>query len=253
MEIRFGSHRHLVVNNVLGLNSDSQQRIMRDKHITYRLLHEVVAMPKTEAFIDPDPKGPFARFSLHETVDEIIREAEKQFTYPIIVKRNSGTMMRNVFLVRNTKQCVKALTRIYSKKQTEYDHVALVQPYIDAVGEYRVVAVCGRVRLVYGKRRSATRADLNKSQVDGWNNQFGRKVVTNQMELDRFQSLTDQIYTRFKAAYMGIDVVEDRVGQLWVIELNGDPLYSGFIADNDPAVLHPLFEEIVKKLALYYD
>lgn len=252
MEIDFGKRSHVIFNNVLGLNTDSFQKIMRDKQATYHVLHETVAMPDTLAFVDPDPLGPFFRFAGESSLEAIGDSIEHAFDYPVIVKRNSGTMTRNVFFAKNRAKVLASLKRIYSKRQKEYDHVALVQPYIEARSEFRVVVLTGQVELVYGKRRPVKALKTFRVSLGQWNERFGRTLITDKQLLERLQAFASAVYARFPAAYMGMDVIEDQAGKLWLIELNGDPLYSGLIADQDTNVLEPLFERIVTELARRY-
>jgi len=232
---------HMVLNAAIGLNSDAQLKLAADKFYSYQLLNQSVLMPKTLAFVDPMAFPPFNQYVTLRSFRAILNQIEKTFEYPLIVKRNSGSQGHNVFLCRNSGETLKAIRKIYTKKQLEYDHVLLGQQYIQAEREFRVISLYGKVRLIYLKDKSAANFVGNLSPLH-WDKAVARRINDQSLRV-KIQKLTDKLYRQFPIAYCGLDIIEDKLGKLWLIELNATPQFREFVRSNKSIWVVNIFKQ----------
>lgn len=252
MCLKFGSKRHFVINNTLGLNSDIHQHLMRDKYYAYRLLSPKIFMPVTYSYCDPDPSYKFFKHATFLDLNQIADDILGRLACPVIVKRNSGTQAKNVYLCQDRQQIQSALTRIYSKQQIEYDHVAIAQEYIKPKHEYRVIAFNGSMEFVY--RKFHKRAEFRGgTDLELWNRETDDQLVEEETLRSAMQSMVTAVMNILPVRYTGMDVIEDEKGKLWLLEMNGSPLFSGYVERNDLAPLLNLFRKIVIYLKETYE
>lgn len=238
MRIFFGNKPHVIINQSLGVNTDSEQRFMKDKFYSYLLLSKSVLMPLTMRYIDPDPGGKYINFAQLPTLDAIIDNIESKFIYPVVIKRNSGSMGKNVFVAHTRQDIFNSLENIYSKKQLEYDHVALAQQYIKPLVEYRVIVLQGKVEFIYPKNTKRTCIPPNLLHYP----------ITDSHIFEKIQAFVDLVYSSFPITYSGLDIIEDTLGKLWLVEMNGDPSFTVYcrLSDN----LDPIFT-LHKKILIH--
>lgn len=247
LKIHFPGHDHIVLNAALGLNTDADLKLTKDKFYSYQLLSPVVAMPKCKAYIDPDTFDPYRAYITYTSTADILADIKDNFTCPLIIKRNSGTEGKNVFLCRSEEEINTAIQAVYSKQQIEYDHVLLAQEYVKPVHEYRVIILMGKVELVYLKDISRATYIGNLSPLH-WQ---GAKSLVNddQQVLDQIQTMVNNLYQTFPIRYAGLDIIEDETGKLWLIEINSTPQFGEFVKSNDPVYFKRIFEKALRLLA----
>src|SRR5688572_25443975 len=86
--LQFGQKRHYIINNTLGLISNVDQKIARDKNYQYLLLKDVIDLPRTKSYLDWSSKyGEFAKF---KSIETIAADILNEFSLPVIIKRNQG-------------------------------------------------------------------------------------------------------------------------------------------------------------------
>lgn len=234
----FKSGTKIGLNTHLGILTDAEWQIFRDKFYTYELFKSSGLLVDTFAYIDPLAIDHYAQFVVHQDLEEIVADIKTKLNLPLIVKRNSGTQGQNVFLCRDLAAVKKALAKIYSKRQLEYDHVALAQEYVLPKCEYRLVVFGGNLEFAYVKPHHRP--------------EFGGVVepkIVNDLELlKKMKDLVDRLNKIYPLIYAGIDVVETESGELRVIEVNGSPTYSSFIKLNGRQKVVELFRKIVEYL-----
>lgn len=235
----FDDGKRVVVNTHLGLLTDAEWRLFRDKFYTYCLFGGKDFFPKTRAYIDPGAPKRFQAFVTFPNIEAIVEDIEANFTYPVMVKRNSGTQGQNVYRCGDSDSVRTALKRIYSKKQTAYDHVALAQTYLKPAVEYRLVVYESKLEFAYVKPHRLK--------------QFGGKsepqIVADRLKIRRMEELVSQLCHHYPLLYAGLDIVESAGGEFRVIEINGSPTYSRFIQTNGTDLVVTLFRKIVRQLS----
>jgi len=105
--IDFGNKSHTFIANNIGINDEAVRKICNDKFYTYLLLKNVINLPKTLSFVDPNAEDIYlnqGKLSLNKIEEKIITT----HTYPILIKANSLSRGINVF---------KCLDRDQVKKQ----------------------------------------------------------------------------------------------------------------------------------------
>ncbi len=168
------------------------------------------------------------------TLGKITKMITKEFETPVMVKRNSGTQKRNVFLCQSEKEIKQALKKIFSKKQLEYDHVALAQGYIQPSMELRVVVYQGEVEFWY-PTKGYTESNWLKEEVN---------TITN---------ISQEVAKGLGATLMGIDLIKDKEGEWWFIEANANPIFSGFMRRNPTSkAVYFLYRKILFSLKNRY-
>lgn len=246
--LHFGTHTHIMIDKCMGLNNESVAKICKDKFYHYSVLSPVVSMPKTMSFVDPDPAGPYVRFSAYTHINEIVPVIRNNFELPVIVKRNSGSTGEHVFLCHNDEEIVTALEAIYSKHQLYYDHVALAQTYIRPRREYRVVVFDGQIELAYLKDNAEATFAGNLSPLH-WQNASAH-VISDTSTLEKFAEHVKKILNAIPLVFVGLDFIEDESGQMWLIEANSSPGFSEYLKYCEPEPLTALYQKVVAYLLM---
>jgi glutathione synthase/RimK-type ligase-like ATP-grasp enzyme len=251
LKISLGKHIHYIVNTNLGLNNDALGRLSRDKFYHYLVLSNSVSMPYTKSYIDPEAVDLMRQFS-KLTFGQIIADITVSFELPVIVKRNSGTQGENVFLCTTVEEVTEALQLIFSKKQLEYDHVALVQTYIKPHSEYRAACLHDQVEFIYLKDNSSAIFEGNLSPLH-WKYATTKLVDRNEHTYSEIQRIYIAIRNSLPIEYGGLDVIEDEQGKLWLIEINAAPGYGEFIKHSDPEILVNFYAKVLQRLVCLYE
>lgn len=230
-----GSRKRVAVNTNLGLLTDAEWRLFRDKYYSYLVFQSTKLMPPTWVYIDPKAEKQYAPYVIWRKNSEIEADIKKNLHLPIIIKRNSGTRGRNVFLCRREAEIGAALKKIYAKTQSEYDHVALAQTYIQPKAEYRLVVLASKLEFAYVKPH-------HKAVFGGT---IQPQLIRSKSLLRKLRVLVERLVSVYPLLYAGVDVVADKGGNLWVIEINGSPVYSSLIRTYGKQPVIELFTRVI--------
>lgn len=240
------ANKYIFTNWATPLLSHAEYRLLVDKEYTQTLFSSVIQMPKTKAYLTPkiDPTStPQHHFSLYE---DIISDFEKDFSYPLIIKRNAGTHGEGVFLVKNKLEAHNAINEIFDEHNKNWDFVALVQDYIKTKKEFRVVTLNGKIEVAYLKDISNATFSGNLSPLH-W--QGSKAVLINSQDIiSKLQNFIAPIFTRLPLTFCGIDVIQDENDILWMIEINGSPGFDYFCRDNGDEKIISLYQKMLKKI-----
>src|SRR5690606_31402181 len=99
----------------------------------------------------------------------IIDEVKLNFAFPLIIKMNSGSVGKNVYLCQNELDLKKAVEKIFNHFDKDHDYLLLAQEYVRIAKEYRVIVRKGRVALAYLKDNSSATFSGNLSPLH-WEN-----------------------------------------------------------------------------------
>jgi len=228
-------------------NNDGMHKISKDKEFSYRLLNEHIAMPKTAGFFDPNPMSDENKIYANQSdANEITKDIIREFPLPVVVKMNSGSQGKNVFLCNSEAEVKEALKKIYDKNSPLYDYVAIAQDYIRIKREYRVVVFEREILLVYEKDISNARFSGNLSPLHYENAKA--VYVDDKTLISKIADFIKPMFNVFDVQFAGLDVVLDESGKFWLIETNVHPGFSYFVKDNGEAKLVDMYEKILKKM-----
>ncbi|MCD8507437.1 hypothetical protein LRY65_01520 [Candidatus Woesebacteria bacterium] len=234
------------IANEVPFNSHIVTRITSDKTFTGELLKEVIALPKSKSYIDPDCEPVFQPFREFQSVAEIEEDIMNHFSFPLVIKMNRGSQGKNVFKCTNSAEIQNALHHIYDQSSRLYDHVALVQAYVPIAREFRVIVFQQEIMLVYEKDFSEATFVGNLSPFH-WDGAHAR-VITDQTLIKQIADHIQPMYSELDLQYGGLDVAVDTNGKMWLFEINTKPAYNYLIADVGEEVLVELYSRIFRAL-----
>lgn len=102
-----GKIRH-IVGNVFDLNPASSYDIVNDKYATYEVLsNNNINIIKHFIIFNPDGREEYAK-ELEYELDKILTEIKGR----IVIKANTSSEGKDVFLVSSKKECIQVIERI---------------------------------------------------------------------------------------------------------------------------------------------
>ena len=217
-------------------------QLANDKGYQYELFAAAgLLIPKFSKIFNPLAPEQFNRYKKHQSVSEIIQMVEKEFTYPLIVKKCQGSGGRGVFLENGKDGLAQRLENLFTSAGF-FDNVILIQAYIPG-DEYRIVASQNKVLLVYKKTsQSKSLANLNPlHQVDG------RAVkVSDERIIESFNHLISKLAKVIDLGFYAVDLII-RDGQLYILEINANPICFFYNRDNHRHDFTAAYEYLLKK------
>ncbi len=235
--------KHLFVNWSTPLISHSVYRLLVDKDYLYTLLNGYIDMPLTKAYLAPSNDPRFSKYKSYNNISEIVSDIENNFSYPIIIKKNQGSLGCNVFLVKRTQDTEAALSTIFNEQSKDWDFVALAQEYIERVAEYRIITLNGKVELVYLKDTTNATYCGNLSPLH-WNGGKAVKICDEKL-IQKLSDFIAPIFSRLPISFCGIDIIQNKTGDLRLIEINGSPGFEHFCNDNGDEDIVKLYQKIL--------
>ncbi|WP_082669097.1 ATP-grasp domain-containing protein [Pseudoalteromonas rubra] len=231
--------------NKTPFNSESIYGICRDKMHSYQAFNQVVAMPETLSFLDPNVPDEYKHYLQYQTMDEIVVAVERQFGYPVVVKSNSGALGVNVHLCRDQASLIAAFTEIFNGQSKHYDYLALAQAYVENKAEYRLVCGFGEPLLAYKRGMAQT------FNVRYWEK---NEVATLEQDEALITALFEFVKPVFELAnigFVGFDIILGQDDQFYLIELNSSPKFNHLIIDNPelgPSAVASMYKNMLLKL-----
>ncbi len=241
----------LYIANNLGLNTEVVEKICRDKSYAHTLLSQYVRMPETHTYIDPDPPELYPSFKKFNLVSEIVQDIVKKqdakslASFPILLKPNSGSMGVNAFKCESELEVTRAIQTIFDKNSYKYDHVMLVQEYVQIQKEYRVLVYNHTIQFAYQKDNTGSDAQFigNLSPLHFANAKA--VLITDTNFLNKLQEFINPIFSHLDLLYGGLDIAQDVTGKLYLLEINSKPGFSYFVKDNGKEKVVKMLETIL--------
>jgi D-alanine-D-alanine ligase-like ATP-grasp enzyme len=247
VKVKIGDRDYYFTNYSTPLTPQSIAEIFKDKQYFYQVFQDVVKMPRTLSFVSPYCDQKYQEYLKFPSIDEIIVEIEKNFDFPIILKRNRGSGGNNVFKCFDLLQIRNALDHIFNVNSKSYDYIALAQESINIVKEYRCVCLGKERVILYDKDFSQAEFTGNLSPLH-WAGAIARQVSDRQI-IGAIDQFIQPIFQKMPAiTYVGLDVAVDDKGDYWLIEANSHPNFDIFIRDNGEEAIINLFQMILKYL-----
>jgi glutathione synthase/RimK-type ligase-like ATP-grasp enzyme len=246
MSVIAGGPRYFV-NYGTPFNNDAISKICKDKEFTYRLLHDVIRMPKTMAYFDPNfGREEYQKFVREENLKAIVGDIMKNLSLPVIVKMNAGTRGTNVFLCNDEAQVAASIEQIYRKDSVNYDYMAIGQEYVRVQKEYRVVMFRKEAILVYEKDFAGAQFVGNLSPLHQENAKA--ILITDASLIKRISDFVQPIFEKIDIEFAGLDILVNENGELVLLELNNRPGFAYFVRDNGEEPLVQMYERVLSAL-----
>lgn len=223
-------NRFYFANAATPLNHEDVSTICKDKEFTYHILNGMVTMPKTKGYFDPN-RADFKEYREFDSIVHIMEDIAKEFSFPVMVKRNRGEGGKNVIKCTNAAEVTKALQTIYNQNSKQYDYVALAQEYIEPKVEFRVTVFNKKVELVY--------TWIDKKPTIVRNNTAIYKTI---------EEFVAPIFGKIDLMWAGIDIIQDYNGKLHLLELNSKPGFNNFCEHNGLLPLVELYKKVLSHL-----
>lgn len=227
------------------INNESVAAICVNKAYTYWVLSEELPMPKTKAYLDPNSDDEIvsqnAEFKKQKL---IVADVLKNFSFPFIIKMNSGSKGKHVYKCSTKWKVAKSIKAVFNKKHKNYDSSILAQQFIEIKNEYRAILLDGELLLLYEK--VAENKDANLSPL---HNDDGRaEIVSDENIRNQIVEVVNQSKTLKSFEWIGLDIARDAEGKWWVLELNTRPGFNYFIRDNGDSEIVKMYEKLLKRI-----
>lgn len=233
----------LFQQNRTPFNTEVIASICKDKEHTYQLLHNQIAMPKTIGFLDFNTHDHYQKYVNHPSLQAIIGKIEQEFSYPLVIKKNSGALGINVFLCHDKKLVKAALNEIFNRNSCSYDYIALAQEYIQPKQEFRAVFFRKELLLCY------QRVSENKSfGIRYWDTNKGHALhINNPKELSALTQFIQPALELPGLIYVGFDIIKNTQGEYRLLEMNSGPKYNNYVQSYGEEKIITLYEKILLK------
>lgn len=186
-------------------NSARAIRICDDKALTYaKFVEKKIPTPKT--MVMPFLFGRDGSVLINELLKKLARNG---FNFPLVYKERKGSFGDQVYLINNPQELNDIIRKTCSRD-------AIIQEYIkDARGvDYRVVVV-GNTVIACAKR-------VNKNDFRSNVNQGGVMIPFNNLP-HHAKKIAINAAKACKCEYAGVDIIFDRNGNCYVLEVNSNP------------------------------
>lgn len=244
IRIRHGGEDYFFVNYMTAFDSGSLAQIFKDKEYTYQLLKAHINTPKTLSFVSPHCEDKYQKYLSFPDIESIVLEVNKNFAFPVIIKRNRGSGGNNVFLCESGEQIKAALEIIFNVNSKDYDYVALAQEYIEITREYRAIFCKEKLVLLYEKDKSQAEFAGNLSPLH-WEGAKAKHIINPKL-MSEIEDFVKPVFAEIAINYAGLDIAQDTKGVYWLIEINSSPNYDIFVRDNDRQIAVKMFKDILE-------
>jgi len=247
VELRLNDKSYVFINWTTPLNPQSVSQLCLDKGFFYTFFQDSINMPQTVGFLDPRCEQKYSKYLTEKNYQEIVTAIENQFQYPLIIKKNRGSLGHFVFHVKNRQAILSAIESIFNPNGKESDYVALVQDYIDIKTEYRAICLNGALIFAYEKNIDHAIYEDNLSPLHCQ----GTKaiVVHDKPLLNQIERFCSPLFQKMMIPFCGLDVVIDKQGVWWLIEANSSPGFKYIIRDCGQREVINLYKKMVLYLA----
>ncbi len=188
----------------------------------------------------PTPKTTLLRFKNEEELSELV---DFLGGYPLVMKKNVGSVGRDVRIVRSNQDVVSFIKEVHQRLERKVNHSSrigfILQEFIEesAGTDFRVLVLNGKI--LGGIKRTAQNGDF-KANVS-----LGGKAEI--VEVDKqMKKMAKKIMKKGNIFYAGIDFIKSDRGYL-ALEINTSAQFKGFEAATGINVAGKIVEALLKK------
>lgn len=205
------------------INSSEAIRICGDKWKTAVALHEAeLPAPRTVLALGP----------------EAVRRAARELGYPVVLKPLNGSWGRRVVLLRDSREAA-AVLEYCAALPAPQTQILCVQEPIDKPGRDLRVIVVG------GEALGAT----YRLAADGWRTNVALGARSRPVPLDDdVAALAVAAAEATGAEIAGVDLLEGRHGELYVLEVNAGVEFRGFVTASGIDVAGAIVEHVTARV-----
>jgi glutathione synthase/RimK-type ligase-like ATP-grasp enzyme len=177
----------------------------------------------------------------------MVKKVEYMFPYPVVVKMNSGTQGKHVYLCHDSDEVEQAINKIFDPNQPSHDKIALVQEYIDIRREFRFVAFRGESLLAYEKIKPIDYQNIQLENISPLHIEGSDAVILEDENLiKRFCEFIAPIQELTNLEYGGFDIALNNDDELILIEMNSSPGFDIFLEKNSEKILKQMYSKLLK-------
>ncbi|RKZ71396.1 MAG: alpha-L-glutamate ligase [Candidatus Parabeggiatoa sp. nov. 1] len=243
VELSFNKKSFLFINWTTPLNPQSVVQLCVDKEFFYCFFHNAINLPRTVGFLNPDCDEKYLKYLEAKSYQEIANAIESKFQYPLIVKKNRGSLGAHVFKADDRNSLLCSITSIFDMNSKKPDYVALAQDYIEIKTEYRAIYLNGSLVFAYEKDIENAIYEGNLSPLH-WNGAKAVLVADKYLltEIDQFCST---LFNKMVIPFCGLDVAVDNNGVWWLIEANSSPGFEHIVKHAGDNAVIKMYKEMI--------
>lgn len=216
-------------------------RLAEDKAYQHELFtRAALPVPETLVAFNPFADERFSRYRTHASVDAVVEDVERRFTYPVVVKRNTGSLAQGVFLERERRDLKRRLRTLFENSGF-LDNLVLVQEHVSGP-EYRIVAARDELLLAYEKVCEAPCRELNPLHGPTG---IAKPVDAPEL-IEALSSLTARVSGVIELGFYAIDVIRSSTG-FQVIEINPNPMCYFYNLHNGRSDFVGIYEKLITR------
>ena len=221
-------------------------RLAEDKGYQYEVFDRAnITVPKTMTVFNPLSDRRFDRYKTHASVTDIVSDVVQHMSFPVVVKRNRGSMAQGVYLEANAEGLHSRLQDL-CVESSRLDNVLLIQAYVEGP-EYRIVGSEDELLLAYEKQNDS---DIEGEDINPLHRAGGRAVaVVDEGLLEGFRVLTRALNRVLNLGFYAIDLIASSDG-FFVLEVNPNPICHFYNADNGRGDFVQIYRYLIRKYLL---
>ncbi|MCY3682303.1 MAG: ATP-grasp domain-containing protein [Gemmatimonadetes bacterium] len=221
-------------------------RLAEDKGYQYEVFDRAnITVPKTMTVFNPLSDRRFDRYKTHASVSDIVSDVVQHMSFPVVVKRNRGSMAQGVYLEANAEGLHSRLQDL-CVESSRLDNVLLIQAYVEGP-EYRIVGSEDELLLAYEKQNDS---DIEGEDINPLHRVGGRAVaVVDEGLLEEFRVLTRALNRVLNLGFYAIDLIASSDG-FFVLEVNPNPICHFYNADNGRGDFVQIYRYLIRKYLL---
>ncbi len=221
-------------------------RLAEDKGYQYELFSKAgLLVPQTMTVFNPLADRRFDRYKTHASISDIVTDVTQRFSFPVVIKRNRGSMAQGVYLETDVDGFRLRLFDL-CEDSSRFDNVLLIQAFVEGP-EYRIVASQDRLLLAYEKRNDP---DLSAEDLNPLHRAGGVAVpVVDGVLLAEFAQLTRLLNRVIDLGFYAIDLIAGVKG-FSILEVNPNPICHFYNHHNGRGDFVQIYEYLVKKYML---
>ncbi|MDP6777715.1 MAG: cyanophycin synthetase [Candidatus Latescibacteria bacterium] len=221
-------------------------RLAEDKAYQYELFGEAgLLIPETLKVFSPLADARFDRYKTHDTIDDIVADVESRIAYPLVVKRNEGSMAQGVYL-ETGREGLRGRLRELCEASAFLNNILLIQAFVEGP-EYRAVASEGELLLAYEKvsDEDDPSGDLNPLHQAG-----GRaERVDDPKLLQDMAAIVRRAAQVLNLGFHAIDLIGGPDG-MTILEVNPNPICHFYNSHNGRSDFIGIYERLLRKFVL---